>query len=413
MQAPAAGRTAVEQRFPSQQALTIGLAAIAIIGFGIYATNREFNLGAYWFIGVALGVILQRSRLCFAGAFRDLIMSGDARLMRALIVGLMVATVGFGLLMARFVPDPSFNVLPPGAHIQPVGYATVVGGVLFGIGMVLAGGCATGTLWRMGEGYLNSWVAMGGILVGLWAASKTWSWWWDNDISKREAMWLPTDIGTPVAILLTLGVLAAIYVGLLWWESRSPSLPEPAKKPTPPAVTVSDHLKRAYQSVFTGKGWSYTTGAIALGVLSIIAYNLQSPLGVTGGLALWGDNVAKSFSAGGLPLKGADALAGCTSVANADWLTIRTMTMSGLVLGAFSASVLSGEFKIRYSRNWARYPQLLIGGGLMGYASVIAIGCTVGAFFSSIPSLAVSGWLFGIALFGGAYLGVQLIRRLP
>ncbi|MCK9520320.1 MAG: YeeE/YedE family protein, partial [Dehalococcoidia bacterium] len=279
--------------------------------------------------------------------------------------------------------------------------------------MVLAGGCATGTLWRMGEGYLNSWVAMGGMLVGLWAASKTWAWWWDNDISKRESNWLPTNLGMPVAILLTLGVLAAIYIGLLWWESRSPSLPAPARKAAPPALTLGDHLKRSYETLFTGKGWSYMAGALALAVLSIAAYNLQSPLGVTGGLALWGDNVAKSFSVGGLPLKGVDALAGCIPVANADWLTIRTMTMSGLVLGAFTASVLSGEFKVRYSRQWARYPQLLIGGGLMGYASVIAVGCTIGAFFSSIPSLAVSGWLFAIALFGGAYVGVQLIRRLP
>ncbi|MCK9520134.1 MAG: YeeE/YedE family protein, partial [Dehalococcoidia bacterium] len=138
MHAQAASSTAAEQRFPTRAA-TIALALAAIVAFGIYATSREFNLGAYWFIGIAFGVILQRSRLCFAGAFRDLIMSGDARLMRALIVGLMVATVGFGLLMARFVPDPSFNVLPPGAHIQPVGFATVAGGVLFGIGMVLAG----------------------------------------------------------------------------------------------------------------------------------------------------------------------------------------------------------------------------------------------------------------------------------
>lgn len=413
MQAQAARPAAAEGGFPTQ-ALTVGLAIAAIIGFGIFATSREFNLGAYWFIGVAFGVIVQRSRLCFAGAFRDLIMSGDARLMRALILGLMVTTVGFGLLMARMVPDPSFNVLPPGAHIQSVAFATAVGGVIFGIGMVLGGGCVSGTLWRMGEGYLNSWVTMGGVLVGLWAATKTWSWWWDNDISGREATWLPAKMGMPLAIALTLGVLALIYFGLLWWESRSPSLPAPARKAPPPALSFRDHLQRGYDNVFSSRGWSYTTGAVALGVLSIAAYNLQAPLGVTGGLGLWADNVAAKFNASGLPLKGGDLLAGCTAlIGDASWLTIRTMTMTGLVMGAFTASVLSGEFKVRYSRQWARYPQLLVGGGLMGYASVIAVGCTVGAFFSSIPSLALSGWIFGIALFGGAFLGVQLIRRLP
>lgn len=400
-------------RLPGQ-AITVAGALAFILAAAIFTGQQDFKLGAFWLIGIAFGVILQRSRLCFAGAFRDLIMSGDGRLMRAIILGLAVTTVGFAMLMSRFVPDPSFNVIPPGAHIQPVGFATVVGGVTFGIGMVLAGGCVSGSLWRMGEGYLNSWVAMGGILIGLWAASKNWSWWYDHDISKREATWLPTNLGMTPSILLTLGLLAAAYVGILWWEMRSPRLPEPRQKPLPQAMSVRDHLSNSWKVVFGGRGWSYTAGALSLAVLSIIAYNLQSPLGVTGGLALWGDNLAKAVNVGGLPLKGADALAGCTSAAaGADWLTIRTTTMTGLVMGAFTASVLSGEFKVRWSRHIWRYPQFLIGGLAMGYASVLAVGCTIGAFFSSIPSLALAGWLYAAALSVGAFIGVQVIRRLP
>jgi uncharacterized membrane protein YedE/YeeE len=49
----------------------------------------------------------------------------------------------------------------------------------------------------------------------------------------------------------------------------------------------------------------------------------------------------------------------------------------------------------------------------MGYASILAVGCTIGAFYSSIPSLALSGWLFAFSLFAGAFVGVQIIRRLP
>jgi hypothetical protein len=410
-----AGATAATDspRLPANT-FTVAGALLFIVVAAVFTGSKDFELGAFWLIGVAFGVIVQRSRLCFAGAFRDLIMSGDGRPMRALIIGLAITTVGFGMLMARFVPDPSFNVLPPGAHIQPVGFATIAGGVLFGIGMVLAGGCVSGTLWRMGEGYLNSWVAMVGILFGLWGASKTWDWWYDNDVSKREATWLPTELGLTASIILTLAVLAAAYVAILWWELRTPRLPEPKPKPMPPAFSLRDHLRNSWDSVFGRRGWSYTTGAIALGVLSIAAYNLQSPLGVTGGLALWADNAAKVVDAGGLPLKGADLLAGCSSAAaGAEWLTIRTTTMTGLVMGAFTASVLSGEFKVRFSRNIARYPQLIIGGAAMGYASVLAVGCTIGALFSSIPSLALAGWLYAIALAAGAFIGVQVIRRLP
>jgi len=388
-------------------------AVCAITGFGIYFGALEFKLGAYWFIGVAFGVILQRSRLCFAGAFRDLIMSGDGRMMRAIIAGLAVATVGMSFLMARFVPDPSFGTLPPGAHIQTVGFATVAGGLIFGIGMVLAGGCVSGTLWRMGEGYLNSWVAMGGILVGLWAGTKQWTWWYDHDVSKREATWLPSELGMLPSIALVLAALAAIYVAVLWWELRSPRMPAAAPKPLPPAMTVRDHVTQAWARVFRGHGWSYLTGAVTLGLLGTFAYNIQAPLGVTGGLGLWADRVASAFDVSGLPLKGGDTLAGCTAGSGARWLTIRTMTMSGLVMGAFTASVVAGEFKVRFSRQAVRYPQVLAGGLLMGYASILAVGCTVGAFFSSIPSLAVSGWLFAFSLFAGAFVGVQIIRRLP
>ena len=411
MQAATLPRTAQLQH--PRISFTVLGAFAAILGFGIYFTSQDFKLGAYWFIGVAFGVILQRSRLCFAGAFRDLIISGDGRMLRAILVGLAVATIGMSFLMARFVPDPSFGALPPGAHIQTVGFATVAGGVIFGIGMVLAGGCVSGTLWRMGEGYLNSWVAMGGILVGLWAGTKTWTWWWDHDISKREATWLPTNLGMLPSIAIVLAAIGGLYMAVLWWELREPRMPEPAAKPLPPAFTVREHLGQTWTRWFGGRGWSYLTGAVALALLSTFAYNIQAPLGVTGGLGLWADRVASGFNVSGLPLKGGDMLAGCTAGVGAKWLTIRTMTMTGLVMGAFTASVLAGEFKIRFSRQAIRYPQMLAGGLLMGYASVLAVGCTIGAFFSSIPSLALSGWLFGFSLFAGAFVGVRLIRKLP
>ncbi len=392
---------------------TAWAAGAFILIVGALLIRREFNIGAFWFIGIAFGVILQRSRLCFAGAFRDLIMAGDARIMRAILLGLGVATAGFGLLMARFVPDPSFGQLPPGAHIQTVGFTTVVGGLLFGVGMVLAGGCVSGTLWRMGEGYLTSWAAMAGILIGLYTANRTWTWWWDHDVSHRKAIWLPAEIGMGPAIVLTFAVLALLYVAALWWESRTPRMPAPASPARPPAFGVRETLARGWATIFSGHGWSYTAGAVALAVLGVFAYNLQAPLGVTGGLSLWADRVASTWGAGALPLKGSDLLAGCTPGNVETWFTIRTTTMSGLMIGAFLASVLSGEFKVRRTRQIGRYPQAFGGGLLMGYASVLAVGCTVGAFFSSVPSLAVSGWVFGAALFAGAWIGVVLIRRLP
>ena len=70
----------------------------------------------------------------------------------------------------------------------------------------------------------------------------------------------------------------------------------------------------------------------------------------------------------------------------------------------------SHEFKIRTPKEPKRYLQSLCGGVLMGYSASLGIGCTIGAFFSAIPSFSLSGWLFGISLGLGAYLGTKLIK---
>ena len=85
----------------------------------------------------------------------------------------------------------------------------------------------------------------------------------------------------------------------------------------------------------------------------------------------------------------------------------------GLLPGAAIGALLAKEFKLRVPRSAVRYAQSFGGGLFMGYGSGLAIGCTIGAFFSSIASLSVSGWLFGLALAGGAYLGVRTIQRIP
>ena len=67
---------------------------------------------------------------------------------------------------------------------------------------------------------------------------------------------------------------------------------------------------------------------------------------------------------------------------------------------------------VPFLRQKRRYVQSVAGGTLMGYGAGIAVGCTIGAFFSAIPSLGLSGWVFGVALLAGAGLGTQIIRRI-
>jgi hypothetical protein len=375
------------------------------------------TLAVMWLFGLAFGMILQRSRLCFASGFRDIFLMHDAGTMRALAVGIGIATLGFWLVMQMMVPDPTSGALPAAVHVIPIGLHLVVGGIAFGFGMVIAGGCVSGTMYRIGEGYVASWAAMAGILVGLYLSARTWNWWWTNHISDMPTVFLPKWLGYGGAVALTLLVLAGIVLLSYWWEYRSgpmPSFPL-GKQSEMPAMDLGTKLRQVYGLIF-GKGWPLAVGAIALAVVNVFFYIYDRPLGVTGELSAWSDRIASGlFRLQAPALLGADGLGGCNLMLGAgSWWTSEGLLLDGgLIIGALVAAVLANEFKVRVPPVKRRYVQSAVGGVLMGYGAGIAVGCTIGAFFSAIPSLGLNGWIFGLSLLPGAYLGVQVIKRIP
>ncbi|MEX2373242.1 MAG: YeeE/YedE family protein [Dehalococcoidia bacterium] len=389
----------------------------AIVVVYLVALRAGASMAAFWAVGLAFGFIVQRSRLCFTSAFRDLFLMGQGRTMRGIIVGLAAATLGFAMIMATVIPNPASGVFPSDAHILPLGVATVVGGLMFGFGMVIAGGCVSGALYRMGEGYVASWVSIGGVMIGLYGLSRTWNWWWDNSISMDPFVWLPTSMGYTGAIILTLAGLAAVYFGVMWWERRTtgamPVIPIKKREPAPP-TTVADDVRVLARRVFKQE-WSPLVGALALGLLNILLFIRYRPLGVVGEISRWGNDLAGSLGAGVGPLKGQEGLAGCAPVLTdgASWFTDAFMLNIGIIGGAFAAAIFAREFRLRTPRSPRRYIQSLGGGVIMGYGAGLGLGCTIGAFFSAVPSLALNGWVYAIALAGGAFLGVQVIRRFP
>jgi hypothetical protein len=341
---------------------------------------------------------------------------GNGLMMRAILLALAIATPAFALIEARAVPNPSFGALPPGAHVVPFGLHLVVGGVLFGIGMVVAGGCVSGTLYRIGEGYLASWASLAGILLGLQVAAYTWNGWWNWHMQFAPNVWLPATLGYGGAVVLTLVGLAAAYVGVLWWESRAaaamPPFLVPAGRAAPSAITLGERLGALRNTLFV-RGWPALVAASALAGVNVASYLADHPIGVTGELAAWADRGAKLVGLGAPTLLGADTLAGCNLVLEGLGLVSASTTLDGgLVVGSLFAALSAGEFKLRVARQRRRYVQSLGGGVLMGYGAGIGIGCTLGAFFSAIPSLGLNGWLFGVSLLTGAGIGTRIIRRL-
>ncbi len=391
------------------------LGALAVIY--VLALRGDASWPVFWMSGVAFGAICQRSRFCFVAGFRDLFLMRQGRMLRGIIAGLAVATVGFAMIMATVVPNPGNGVLPSDAHILPLGIATVAGGLLFGFGMVLSGGCVSGSLYRMGEGYLGSWVAIGGVLLGLYALNRTWNWWWEHQISGDRTSWLPTDLSYTGAIVLTMALLALALIAIRWWERRGPyaamAVTIPISSATPAQAESDGVLASMARTVFR-REWTPLIGGIALAAVNILLFIRYRPLGVVGELSRWSSDLAAGVGAGVGELDGISDLPGCVQRAvEGSWFSDAFMLNTGIIAGAFTASLLAREFRLRVPRGPRRYVQSLGGGIVMGYGAGLGLGCTLGAFFSAIPSLALNGWIYVIALAIGAFAGTSFIRRFP
>jgi hypothetical protein len=177
-------------------------------------------------------------------------------------------------------------------------------------------------------------------------------------------------------------------------------------------VTFEQHLGVIRASIFD-KGWPPVVAVVALAGLNVAAFLIDTPLGVTGELAAWAERAAGAIGLAAGPLLGADTLAGCNlAVGSIGVINATTLLDAGLIVGALLAALAAREFKVRLPKQRRRYVQSFSGGTLMGYGAGIGVGCTIGAFFSAIPSLGLSGWLFGLALLVGAGLGTKIIRRI-
>ncbi len=172
-------------------------------------------------LGILLGFTLERSRFCFTASIRNPLTIGTTKLLQAVILALMVSTVFFFILQVLTLDIGNFQISEVPGALRPIGWNTVIGGSLFGVGMVIAGGCASGTLVRVGEGFTLQIVVLTAFIAGaLLAGVFHYSFWHDSFIEGREAVYLPNVIGFIPALLLQLTVLGLLYAGARKFANR-------------------------------------------------------------------------------------------------------------------------------------------------------------------------------------------------
>lgn len=206
-------------RKPKKSQIPFGLLVFALmIVVGILLGLRSSDVAMFWVFGGCFGFILQKSRFCFTAAMRDPCITGSTSVSKAVLIAFAITTIGFTAI--KYGAFASGQPIPGQSYVAPISLATVLGGILFGIGMVIAGGCASGTLMRVGEGFSMQMLSLLFFVIGsLWGAHDM-GFWNLNFIANGPKIFLPDVFGWFGAVVLQLVVIALLYIAADLWERK-------------------------------------------------------------------------------------------------------------------------------------------------------------------------------------------------
>jgi uncharacterized membrane protein YedE/YeeE len=193
--------------------------AVLILAYRVAGTNGILA----WFIisGLLMGLICQRSRFCIVKAFRDPFMTGESDGSVGVIAGLLITLIGFTAIKYFGIgAGETLRAREMTWVYEQFWLRGILGGFIFGIGMTIAGGCAVGTLWRVGEGQVKLWMSAIGFLL-LSPISKNYIVPPIVDLlphTMKFKNYLPDYLGYTGAFILVLVILLIWYVFVKWNE---------------------------------------------------------------------------------------------------------------------------------------------------------------------------------------------------
>lgn len=380
-----------------------GLFALAIAaGYFALSTGGPENrsLAFALLAGTAFGAVLQRSRFCFYCNFRDLIEKREPAGVLALLVALAVGAIGYTTIFGAWLPTPAPGRLPPTAHIGPVSVVLAGASFVFGLGMAISGSCLSAHFYRLAEGSPASPFAIIGAALGFGLGFLTWNPLFELATSQAVIIWLPHTLGYAGSLLLTLGALTVLAILVLWFA-----------KPANPSITEPLTLRGAANALFIRR-WPAIVGGVLVGLIGTLYYFRVAPLGVTAELGSLVRTAGTNFGIVPGTLFGLDTLRGCATIIKEALLSENGLFVMGLIGAAFVTSLIANQFQPRLP-NLKDVSRGLVGGVLLGWGSMTALGCTVGVLLSGIHAGAVSGWVFLACCAGGilAAWGVQRLFR--
>ncbi|SEA99298.1 hypothetical protein SAMN05421743_11257 [Thalassobacillus cyri] len=370
-------------------ALFTGL-IISIILLSVTVAVAGWTQGVLFIIGIGLGLALLHARFGFTSAFRRLLSVGNVQGLQAHMVMLAVATTLFAII---FATNFSFTGTDPVGYVSPVGISVVVGSFLFGIGMQMGSGCASGTLYSVGGGKSSMLLTLLGFIAGSVIGAFHFVFWTEQTpslpaISLAES----TGLGYLGGWVLQMVIFLGIY-GLTVKYARKKNPPH-----MKPLATTT-----GWKKLWRG-AWPLLVAAVVLAVLNALTLTIRgNPWGITSAFALWGSKFLMLF---GVDVSGWGYWQGNTEALQTTVLADSTSVMNfGILLGAFMAAAAQGNFKPGKIKPGIAGASIL-GGLMMGYGARLAFGCNIGAYFGGIASFSLHGWVWMIMALAGSYLAL-------
>jgi len=373
---------------------TPGLLALFVLIVGTLLLGASYGArhGALFLVGGALGLSLYHAAFGFTSAWRVFILEGRGR-------GLRVQMLLLGLAVLLFFP-----VLASGSlfgqevkgFVSPVGTSVLVGAFLFGLGMQLGGGCASGTLFTAGGGNARMLVTLLFFIVGSVLATVHFDWW--TSLPSLPPISLVDNFGAVGGIVLSLVIFAAIAGISVLVEKRRNGVLE--TEPASPRQGAARFLRGP---------WPLVAGALALVILNFATLALAGrPWGITSAFALWGAKGAQVLGFDPSAWAFWQIPSNAEALSHSVFADITSIMDFGIVAGAMLAAALAGNFAPSLKIPLRSLLAAMVGGLLLGYGARIAYGCNIGAYFSGIASGSVHGYLWAVAAFVGNILGAHM-----
>lgn len=328
-------------------------------------------------VGMVLGFVIQRGRFCTVSLVRESLLKRPVALYGVGII-VLIHTVGvhvfaaFGLIS---LAEISF---------QPISAA--VGGVLFGVGMIVAGFCPA-TLWvRSGEGIITAWAGIATFMLGVEAAKAGLLQPVYDSLRAYETTNSYAYESLGIASWWLVGILAA---ACLVWVSYA------LTRPRPKPFVMAAHYTGLRHWLFEAR-WHPALTATLIGLAAVLAWPLAELSGRTSGVAFSGPSGnLLALLTGGKPT-----------------LHWGILFIIGVMLGGGVAAGGSGEFRWRVGDAKALL-RAIVGGLAMGLGSAIASGCVIGHCIINASLFLWQGITAGIAIIVGATITVWLLYHTP